>query len=437
MPPAIHAVFLNWSSARLVALILNALTGLVLYYDKHYAEINVDGLFGLRIIEGQLRRLYVDFDGRGLDGEIIAELRNLSFRASEIANRVLPLIADREPKFYRQFHYLLTHPYEITNPAQRTDERFRWMEKERPQREEIDERGMWFNESCFGEVLSKNYEVSAPSSTCSIDEHCLKRMLGTRGLTGYRITNQILFAAVIQMVPCSEVASRYLSSTWNQTLDDFIKEYCTNMIEELLSFQKNARILARMNYRKKDLLMEQVFACGQFGFVETSSLHLLVSVLSWQHPTLGCFTKEKPENLPNVDRAEVNTEEVWSHLQSRDLVSHLCSSHSATAAASALVVFLRFLFSPSPWPEFILADQPVTVHSIIAEDRFKQYKYARWVRESFPVQIRLSQPPHLGWSPDFLAYLLLLVGIVGCSIIAKLGCKRRSKRFYHFAYKKL
>lgn len=42
----------SWNSARLIALVLNALYGLEEYYDSHHRELDVDGVFGLRIIQG-------------------------------------------------------------------------------------------------------------------------------------------------------------------------------------------------------------------------------------------------------------------------------------------------------------------------------------------------------------------------------------------------
>lgn len=106
-------------------------------------------------------------------------------------------------------------------------------------------------------------------------------------------------------------------------------------------------------------------------------------------------------------------------------------------ASGALVVFLRFLLDPGPWPEFFLADQPVTLQNILSEDQFRQYRYARWVKDSFPVQLPLSRPPELDWSPDLLAYLVLIAFVCIASLVAQFGCKRRVKQVYHFAYKNL
>uniref|UniRef100_A0A915BGC7 Nicastrin n=1 Tax=Parascaris univalens TaxID=6257 RepID=A0A915BGC7_PARUN len=438
---------LSWNSARLIALVLNALSGLEKYYNHYHTELDVDGVFGLRIIQGQLNHLYMDFKERNLHSEVVDEIRNLSRCASEIANKAIPFVADRDPFYYKQFRYLLTHPYDVTHKAQRIDERLRWLEKE-ILRKRIDRTEMmWFSEKqsdwCFAEVLSKDYGADNVNSTCAISESCLKRMLGTPGLSGYGLTHQVLFAAVTQIAPCGNVVSEYLHSTGNTTVENFLKEYCTNLVDEMLAFQKNTHILSTMNTYQKDLLMEQVFACGQFGFVEICSLHVLIAILSWQHPHLGCFRKGNLDDAPismalSPHETEFSAGDFTSRKLFNDVIhSDYCSTHSATVASGALVVFLRFLLDPGPWPEFFLADQPVMLQNITSEDQFRQYRYARWVGDSFAVQLRLSTPPELGWSPDLLAYLVLITFVCIASLVAQFSCKRRVKQMYHFAYKNL
>lgn len=41
--------------------------------------------------------------------------------------------------------------------------------------------------------------------------------------------------------------------------------------------------------------------CGQFGFVELSSLHFFASILSWQDPTSGCFMTDKADMVGGVN----------------------------------------------------------------------------------------------------------------------------------------
>lgn len=115
----------------------------------------------------------------------------------------------------------------------------------------------------------------------------------------------------------------------------------------------------------------------------------------------------------------------------------LCSAHSSTVAAGALVVFLRFLLDRGPWPEYYLADQPVVVYGIAAEEKFRQFSYGRWVRDSFILSIRHVRPPEIGWSPDLFAYFLLLCIILGGFVFIHFCYKPKTKQFYYFSYKKL
>lgn len=49
---AIPINFLSWNTARLLALVLNALTGLLQYFEREHNNLDVDTLFGLRQIQG-------------------------------------------------------------------------------------------------------------------------------------------------------------------------------------------------------------------------------------------------------------------------------------------------------------------------------------------------------------------------------------------------
>lgn len=46
-------IWLSWNSARLVSLILNSLTGSLLFYEQQQSFLTPDSIFGLRIIEGE------------------------------------------------------------------------------------------------------------------------------------------------------------------------------------------------------------------------------------------------------------------------------------------------------------------------------------------------------------------------------------------------
>ncbi|CAG9535824.1 unnamed protein product [Cercopithifilaria johnstoni] len=423
----------SWDSARLIALVLNALYGLEEYYNGYYKDLDVDGLFGLRIIEGHLRSIQENIDDHNIDSEITNEIRNLSLMAGVIANKALPFVANRDREYFNQYQFLLYHPYKMNFTPQRTDERFRWKEKQlktsksdrtspspallsRKQRNR-----------CFTELLLANSNLMSETHDCHLSNDCIKRMVDQRGFTGYQLTQQILYIAIALQTSCSFTLSNFIVLTKNRTITSVVTEYCTNMIDELSILLRNPKLTARLNYDERDLLMERIFICGQFGFVELSSLNFFASILSWQNPTSGCFMNDEAGMINDM-----NTSYGTDSL-------NLCSTHSATVAAGALAVFLRFLLDRGPWPEYYLADQPVVVYSIAAEDKFRQFSYSRWVRDSFISLMHHGQarPPEIGWSPDLFAYFLVLSIMLGGFMVSHFCYKPKVKQFYHFSYKKL
>ncbi len=58
---------LNVSGVKLVTLVLNALHGLMIFYQRDYTHLNVDGLFGLRVLQGKQLLSWNDSASRSLD----------------------------------------------------------------------------------------------------------------------------------------------------------------------------------------------------------------------------------------------------------------------------------------------------------------------------------------------------------------------------------
>lgn len=47
-----EVVFLSWNTARLIALTLNALTGLIQHYERESGTLTSDSIFALRLAQG-------------------------------------------------------------------------------------------------------------------------------------------------------------------------------------------------------------------------------------------------------------------------------------------------------------------------------------------------------------------------------------------------
>lgn len=439
----------SWNSARLVALILNALFGLEEYYNTHYKELDANGLFGLRIIEGYLKSVEKALGSIGHNVEIVNELRSLSKTAGTVANRALAFVADRDKDNFNQFRFLLEHPYEVEFVPQRTDKNLRWEKKHLRSSRTAGVFPVSFlfteknSDRCFAELLATNYDASEQDHICNLSRDCMERMVGQRGLTGYYLTHQILYVAVALQTPCTFTLSKFIASTKNQTVQNLLTEFCTNMIDELGIHMRNPEMMTRLDHDGRNLLMEQIFACGEFGFVEVSSIHFLTSVLSWQNPVSGCFVYDNVSSA--VDPTDNNNEVIGfrptfskrKRILSNVVDKDFCSTRSATAAAGALVVFLRLLVERGPWLEYYLSDQAITMRSIAAEGIFRQYHYDNWAHDSLTLFVRRGSPPKTNWSPDLLAYLCLLSIIVGVSVAMHFCNKPKIKQLYYFSYKKL
>lgn len=90
------------------------------------------------------------------------------------------------------------------------------------------------------------------------------------------------------------------------------------------------------------------------------------------------------------------------------------------------------------------------VDKIVSEDHFSHFKYIKWVRDSslylmYESNKILPKPPPINWSPDLIAFVILLLIFVTGTIIAQYiwgnnaGNKFKigKKRMYPYAFKKL
>jgi hypothetical protein len=87
MPTAVAIQYLSWNNARILALILNSLTGLVSYFDADVDSLTVNELFGVRMAQTALQQLDAGFSANGLNKEIFSAIRNLSKRADMLVVR--------------------------------------------------------------------------------------------------------------------------------------------------------------------------------------------------------------------------------------------------------------------------------------------------------------------------------------------------------------
>lgn len=102
MPTGIaEAIRLSWNNARLVALILNALTGILQFCEEQQLA-DVDSLFAMRMAQNALGQMDVEFKGNGLNAAIFNEVRNLSAWSDKLVNEGQSRLRKQAPETAKQ-----------------------------------------------------------------------------------------------------------------------------------------------------------------------------------------------------------------------------------------------------------------------------------------------------------------------------------------------
>ncbi|KAI6210039.1 Mediator complex subunit rgr-1 [Aphelenchoides besseyi] len=422
--PTIQTVqWLSWNNARLMALLLNSLTGLLTYFDSNVDDLTLDTLFALRIQQSQLQLLNERFSSNGIHREVFSVIGNLSRRTDRLVERGL----DRWKETNSADVLFLLEPKRQLplQPYQRLDERWRWQSKSGV---EFGTKNIeWLNKNGrLFECLLELRVCSQLSSGCqlrfTIDSNASQRPLAP-------VAEQLVYLASVNAFNCTNELDKFIDyqtaghSTPRST-NELAASLCTNFIDETAKIRKDRRRLTRADSATVQLLAEQVVTCGRLGFVEFVDPHVLETLFAWQQPKSGCYARTKPEPVPRhgvvdamgLDDSPVVTSKPKEEQSGRDE----CNQRFSSLVLNALVVALRLFVDPPQWPELRLHDQELLVqmHQIAAEDQFATFRYVDWVKDAqLPSDLRLRPPPH-AWSPDLIAFVILAFIFVAGSVVA-------------------
>lgn len=214
----------------------------------------------------------------------------------------------------------------------------------------------------------------------------------------------------------------------------------------------------------KDLFMEQIFTCGQFGFSEFAERRWMEAVLSWQAPN-GCFamepaeeaatkaTEEEEEGRRNPVRAEMRrAREEWEaaarpdqrRLLMEKVTNDGCGGHVNAVAAGALTIFLRFLLLPGDRSMGHIPIQLSPSERPLKPWPFLKLEIGLWGLRSHGLRagesLRMMVEPKPPASPtrDVTGYfLLILIAVFAYATWRLFARRRRALNLYPYAYKKL
>jgi hypothetical protein len=299
-------------------LALNALERLLNFFESDINNLNLDGLYGLRIAQGQLDALHEILTSTSNEQSHITDknkyIQSLSIQIERIGNKSLTQLERKTSSYLHRFILVASRPFKIEYELRKLKKNFI----------KNNLRNSDFNEdesdSCFSELLGTNNHLN--TTKCFISQSCWSMM--TKSMTkDYRLTHQLLWFLIAKNIGC--IDNRTLSNLANKHLKYLEDFYCTNIYQDA---QLNIN-----NNDNQDLFLEQLLLCSIIGYEEFLRFDWFNKILTWQHLEYGCFSSESDINISNL--------KIKRHLLIEQEMNNGCLSHKSGLASGLLATYAR------------------------------------------------------------------------------------------------
>lgn len=299
---------------------LKSLERLLKFFESDVKDLNLDGLYGLRIAQGQLdtlRDIMINPTKKNIGvTDANNHIQSLSNQIERIANKSLKEIAWKDRSYLKRFALIATKPfvidYEIRNIREdllETGERISEFDEDK-------------SDVCFSEILGSNDRSN--SSPCIVSQSCWNLMTSSKS-TDYRLTHQLLWFLIAKNIGC--IDHRATSNLANKNLKYLEDRYCANIYHDA---QTNLK-----NNDNQDLFLEQILLCSMIGYEDFIRLDWLKTILTWQDAESGCFN--------GASDAIENSIKMKRHLLIEQEMNNGCLSHKSGLASGVLAVYARAL----------------------------------------------------------------------------------------------
>ncbi|XP_066295506.1 UPF0764 protein C16orf89 homolog [Branchiostoma lanceolatum] len=346
-----------------VLAVTEALQRAVRFFSDSYTETNLDGLYGLRVAEGQLILL---LESRNDDEHrvefydtVLDSLRQVLEEISDVANRTLPEIEARNPGYYEQFLEVVNKPY-IIEAFPRTLE----IQENDQYKPSVKKRLPTFNEEesdkCMSYMMgSKIRGHDTKEVRCTITDRCWS-LVTIPDTSAYVITHQLLYTVLAEHVGCTNELNSYARQQgFLEGVPGMQRRLCSAILSQ-------AEFLARNGppQPEQDLFMEQAVVCGMLGYTNFLRPDWLQKIMTWQRPD-GCFGKEDPEeekdelveqlhSLPfhahnyhgNIEHRVKTRSPTGRRLLVERLMRDGCLSHKSGLGTALLAMYARAMMDP-------------------------------------------------------------------------------------------
>ncbi|CAF1307899.1 unnamed protein product [Adineta steineri] len=297
---------------------LNALQRLLAFFESDVDDLNLDGVYGLRISQGQLNALHDILTSTSNDKQHLTDKNNhiqsLSIQIERISNKSLVAIARDATAYLQRFILVASKPFMIDYEVREIDDNLI----------EHGERISDFNEEesdvCFAELLGSS---NRPNSTqCFVSQTCWNMMTSSLS-KDYRLTHQLLWFLIAKNIGC--IDNRPVSNLANKNFKSLEDRYCSNIYQDAkINFNNNDN---------QDLFLEEVLLCSILGYEEFLRLDWFSTILSWQDEESGCYNRasESMESYVKTKR----------HLLIEQEMNNGCLSHKSGLASGVLATYAR------------------------------------------------------------------------------------------------
>ncbi|XP_053375176.1 UPF0764 protein C16orf89 homolog isoform X2 [Mercenaria mercenaria] len=285
--------FAGGSSHTVVYEVLHSVEKALDFFADDYSAINVDGLFGLRLGQGQLREAIRECKLRSCDSNVFKKMLKLEKELDKAANSALPYVESEDSDYYERFLATIDKPYVL--PYKPTS-----FEKVRPlvgyNSHYNEEKG----DSCYARMLGTYVENGRTLARCNITHDCLDYMT-TDETSDYFITHQLLYFIMVEHVGCKDQFEKFAGG---HKLRSIQKDFCDKIYEESKHLSREGDV----RQHRKDLFLEQTVLCGPLGFEDFMRPDWIKMVLSWPDKRLGCFRSNLYKTLTSIINSEKEKE---------------------------------------------------------------------------------------------------------------------------------
>ncbi|XP_061162327.1 UPF0764 protein C16orf89 homolog [Saccostrea echinata] len=247
----------------------------IAFFSSDYSDINVDGLFGLRMAQGQMMEAVEQcYKTPACSGQYLSKLKSIESKIGETSDKALPYVKESDPAYYQRFLQTISKAWILPyQPMEFDDTDLTSVTLGTNSSYDED-----YGDACYARVMG-TFNNSLPR--CTMTPECWKFMT-SENTSKYAITHQLLYFIVIEHVGCLKQVEKDLHG---HKVRDVQTRMCKKIYKEAQNLVKNGNVKSI----NRDLFLEQTVLCGPLGYESFMREDWMKMVLRWLDARVGCF----------------------------------------------------------------------------------------------------------------------------------------------------